>query len=85
MGGEQQEMLQVVRECSSVPVYNTADGEELLLQSDLVLTTHELQNKDIKQIFLPMLPVIGVAGELEMMDGIYRCLCSHLKGGMRYV
>lgn len=85
MGGEQQEMLQVVKECSSVPTYNTADGEELLLQSDLVLTTHELQNKDIKQIFLPMLPIIGVAGELEMMDGIYRCLCSHLKGGMRYV
>ena len=50
-----------------------------------MLTTHELQNKEARQIFLPMLPQVAVAGEVKMMQGIYQSLCSRLKGGVRYV
>ncbi len=83
---EREEMLGAVRACAGdVPLYNTAEGEKLMQQADVVLTTHELQNKDVKQIFLPMLPIVGITGELEFMQGICRCLCSRLKGGMSYV
>ena len=50
-----------------------------------MLTTHELQVRDGKQIFLPMLPLVALTGELKMMHGIYQALCSRLKGGMLYV
>lgn len=85
MGKEKDEMAQLVRSCSDVPVYNTQEGEELLEQAELVLTTHELQNKDAKQIFLPMLPLVATAGELLVMNAVYHSLCSRLKGGLTYV
>ena len=54
---------------------------------DLVLTTHEItNNQDIKQIFLPMLPLVGTSGEIEFMDCIYKTLCRRgEKGGIVYV
>lgn len=85
MGKEREEMVRQVQECSDYPIYNIHDGEALLDEAELVLTTHELQVKDGKQIFLPMLPLVAKAGELTMMHGIYHALCSHLKGGMLYV
>lgn len=85
MGKEREEMVQLVEECCAYPVYDIHDGEKLLEEAELVLTTHELQVKDGKQIFLPMLPLVALAGELKMMRGIYHALCSQLKGGMLYV
>ena len=84
-GDEREAMLKVVQENSDVPVYTTAEGEKLVAEADIVLTTHELQNKEARQIFLPMLPQVAVAGEVKMMQGIYQSLCSRLKGGVRYV
>ena len=84
-GDEREAMLKVVHEKSDVPVYTTAEGEKLAAEADIVLTTHELQNKEARQIFLPMLPQVAVAGEVKMMQGIYQSLCSRLKGGVRYV
>ncbi len=84
-GKERSQMLEVIRKTCAAPVYTTAEGDALLAQADIVLTTHELQSTQTKQIFLPMLPLVGVAGELKMMQGIYQCLCSRLKGGVRYV
>ena len=84
-GDEREAMLKVVQENSDVPVYTTAEGEKLVAQADIVLTTHELQNKEARQIFLPMLPQVAVAGEVKTMQGIYQSLCSRLKGGVRYV
>lgn len=79
------EMLAALQACTAVPVYNTSEGEHLFQEAALVLTTHELQNKEVKQIFLPMLPLVGATGELEFMQAVYRCLCSRLKGGLTYV
>lgn len=81
-----QEMLDLLKSCTDKPVYNTKNGEELLNQAELVLTTHELQNPDLKQIFLPMLPQVGTSGALHFMEIIYRTLKSHLQqGGVVYV
>ena len=85
MGKEREEMLQLVKTSCDYPIYDIHDGEKLLDEAELVLTTHELQVKDGKQIFLPMLPLVAKEGELKMMHGIYHALCSHLKGGMLYV
>ena len=83
---EREEMLAALRKCASnIPLYNAAEGEELMCEADIVLTTHELQNKDIKQVFLPMLPIVGITGELNFMQGLCRSLCSRLKGGLSYV
>ena len=78
-------MVQLVKNSCDYPVYDIHDGEALLKGAELVLTTHELQVRDAKQIFLPMLPLVALTGELKMMRGIYQALCSRLKGGMLYV
>lgn len=81
-----QEMLELIRSCTDKPIYSTKDGEELLSQADLVLTTHELQNPELKQIFLPMLPQVGTTGALHFMEIIYRTMRSRLQqGGVVYV
>lgn len=82
---EREEMLAEIKKYTSIPIYTAGESDALIQQADLILTTHELQNKEIKQIFLPMLPKVGVAGELEFMQVVYRTLCSKIKGGVRYV
>ena len=79
------DMLAVVRQYSDVDVYDNVAGEPFLQEADIVLTTHELQNKYLKQLFLPMLPKAGRAGEIEFMEAVYRTLCSRIKGGLTYV
>lgn len=81
---EREEMLQVINSYTDIPVYSPAEGEAALAAADIVLTTHELQDKKLKQLFLPMLPKVGSSGELDFMEAIYRALCSRIKGGMIY-
>ena len=82
---EREKMLQALAPAVKTQIYSAAAGEPLLEAADLVLTTHELQNESIKQIFLPMLPKVGTTGELEFMELIYRRLASRIKGGLSYV
>ncbi|MGM9582618.1 MAG: nitrogenase component 1 [Phascolarctobacterium sp.] len=82
---EREKMLQVLAAYPKLKVYSADEGDAVLQEADIVLTTHELQNKELKQIFLPMLPKVGTMGELEFMEIIYRSLCSKIKGGLRYV
>ena len=79
-------MKAALKAITTKPIYTNFNGEELLKNAEVVLTTHELQDKNIKQIFLPMLPKVGTQGEMEFMQAIYRTLCSrHSGGGMIYV
>ena len=75
------EMEGVIRQCTQVPIYNYQEGSRLLQEADIVLSTHELQEPDIKQIFLPMLPKVGAKGERDFMQAIQRTLCSRTQGG----
>ncbi len=81
---ERQAMLAAITACTDARVYSAADGEALLGTAEIVLTTHELQNSALKQIFLPMLPRVGTQGAIEMMTAIYRTLCSRIRGGLAY-
>lgn len=82
---QKEKMLNILKKFTLTPIYDTSIGEFLFSKVDLVFTTHELQNKKIKQLFLPMLPIVGTNGEIKFMEGIYRCLCSKQKGGLNYV
>ncbi|MDQ9749091.1 hypothetical protein RFZ03_00120, partial [Acinetobacter baumannii] len=75
------EMLNMLKAYTNKPILDTKEGEKLLRDAELVLTTHELKHPELKQIFLPMLPQVGISGELHFMDVIYRTLRSRLKQG----
>lgn len=80
------QMKAAIEKYTDVCIFSDEISENLLDGIDLVLTTHELKNKNIKQLFLPMLPNVGTAGELNLMQAVYRILCSKIThGGIIYV
>lgn len=60
--------------------------EKEMESADILLSTHEITNIPVKQLFIPMIATVGAAGELAYMTGLYRLLCRYgKKGGMAYV
>lgn len=59
---QRQEMRQALKQYTSRPVVEQQAGDELLEQAELVVTTHELENDGKRQLFLPILPPVGVGG-----------------------
>jgi nitrogenase molybdenum-iron protein alpha chain len=69
---------------TAAPIYSQQAGTDLLETADLILTTHEIFDND-KQLFLPMLPSIGVGGILDFVSKMRRALARHgHKGGIIY-
>lgn len=65
-------------------VYNQQEGNDLLEEADLILTTHEIFDND-KQLFLPMLPAVGVSGIIDFVSKMRHALSRHgHKGGIIY-
>lgn len=82
---ERQKMLAELRCSTDAPVYGEAEGNEILAQAELVLTTHEISSMQLKQLFLPMIPTVGVTGEIEFMRKMIRLLCRRGdRGGIVY-
>lgn len=83
---EREAIIKSLDGCTEAPIYSYDQADSLLAEAELILTTHELKDKSLKQIFIPMLPKAGVTGELAFMDAIVRTLCSRLnRGGVTYV
>ena len=83
---EKNKMITAIKKCTDIEISDVKEAECLIENADVILTTHELSDKKIKQIFLPMLPKVGTTGEINFMKAIYRCLCSKInRGGIRYV
>ena len=78
------EMERRVREASDAPVTAECDAEPLYRAADFVLTTHELTNPQLRQIFLPMLPVAGRRGEELLINCMRRCAARRREGGVLY-
>lgn len=83
---EREFMAGKVHALSSAPVLDMKEGENLLKGADLLLTTNELMDLQVKQLFIPMIPLVGAGGELQTLRAVYRQLCRYgNKGGIAYV
>lgn len=82
---EAEKMRKRIEFLTDVPIMSQQDGEELLLAADVVVTTHELEYRDLRQMFIPMLPVVGVKGVLSLLESIRILYYRHgHKGGLVY-
>ncbi|WP_196593283.1 nitrogenase component 1 [Pectinatus sottacetonis] len=83
---ERKKMENLLKKYTDATIYNGEYPNKLLENVQVILTTHELKNCRVKQIFLPMLPKAGTSGEIGFMQIIYQTLCSRShKGGIVYV
>lgn len=79
-------MLEMIKSCTDVPIVAADEADKLLKEAEIILTTHELEDRSLRQIFLPMLPLVGITGELRLMRAINRTAKSRIKrGGVVYV
>ncbi|WP_196602466.1 nitrogenase component 1 [Pectinatus frisingensis] len=63
-----------------------SESLDVRLDGDLILTTHELKECPVRQIFLPMLTKAGIGGMIDFMREIYRAFCHRgSRGGITYV
>lgn len=85
-GEDRTDMEAAVRAACGAPVLSAEEGREVIRGADILLTTDELLDPGTKQLFLPMVALIGASGEAAMLRGIYRLLCRYgKKGGIAYV
>lgn len=61
-----QQMQQHLATLTAAPLYSYEQAGQIIADSALVLTTHELELTQIRQIFLPMIPALGIAGEVAL-------------------
>ena len=72
---------------TDVPIHHEGDvaAEELLHRVDFVLTTHELVDTKLRQLFLALLPSVGWSMERRLLDDMRRILRRHeSRGGLIY-
>ena len=80
-------MEEEVRRQTDAPVfYEGTDGaDELLHAADFVLTTHELVDTKLRQLFLALLPSVGWSMERRLLDDMRQILHRHeSRGGLIY-
>ncbi|WP_019879574.1 nitrogenase component 1 [Succinispira mobilis] len=82
---EKKSMQLLLKQETTVPIISFEQVANLSDLADLILTTHELQDDKHKQIILPMLPVIGVSGEIDFINKISQIISRRgIKGGVVY-
>ena len=72
---------------TDVPIHHEGDAaaEELLHRVDFVLTTHELVDAKLRQLFLALLPLVGWSMERRLLDDMRQILHRHeSRGGLIY-
>jgi len=85
-GEQSAEMQQEVAALTKAPIYSPHEGNAILADADLILTTHEMTDWSKRQIFLPLLPPVGVAGMIDVMHKMVRLVERFgTRGGILYV
>ncbi len=80
-------MEEEVRRLTDAPIlYEGADGaDDLLHAADFVLTTHELVDAKLRQLFLALMPSVGWSMERRLLDDMRQILHRHeSRGGLIY-
>ena len=65
--GQGTAMEEELQKYTKVPIVNESEGAALLEDANLVITTHELSDDGKRQLFLPLLPPMGVGGIILLM------------------
>lgn len=79
-------MRKKVQSICAAEVLSMEEGQDGIGKADLLLTTNEILNPGTRQLFIPMVALVGASGERHMLRGIYRALCRYgNKGGIAYV
>lgn len=65
-------MRQQLKKYTSSPIFEEEEGEALIQTADLLITTHELENETKRQLFLPVLPPLGVGGMVRLVNQLAR-------------
>jgi nitrogenase molybdenum-iron protein alpha chain len=74
-----------LRALTDAPILSGDAFEKAVMESDVVLTTHELVNTNVRQVFLPCVAGAGWTGEKEVMDAMVRVMHRALsRGGLIY-
>jgi nitrogenase molybdenum-iron protein alpha chain len=84
--GEQNEALrQVLNKHTASPIVAEQEGGAMIQAADLLVTTHELEDETKRQLFLPMLPPLGVGGLITLLCKLARLAKrSGQQGGVIY-
>lgn len=64
------------------PVYTERDTTDCLEKTDMILTTVELEGEGYRQLFLPMVPPIGIGGIVYLYEKLYRLACYQRSRGV---
>ena len=79
-------MTEKIRAAGGGKILSMAEGKEEIGKADLLMSTNEILNPGTRQLFIPMVALVGESGERQMLRGIYRTLCRYgNKGGIAYV
>lgn len=76
-----EKMTARVKAGTAVPIIAAAKQDELLAQADIILTTHELNERPERQLFLPLLPRAGLAGDISLIQKIKFVLARRRSNG----
>ena len=87
MPARREVMEEALRCLTDVPIYYEGDvaADEMLHAADFVLTTHELVDAKLRQLFLALLPSVGWSMERRLLDDMRQILHRHeSRGGLIY-
>ena len=87
MPARREVMEEALRCLTDVPIYHEGDAaaDAMLHAADFVLTTHELVDAKLRQLFLALLPSVGWSMERRLLDDMRQILYRHeSRGGLIY-
>ena len=65
---QQAELQQELPRQTMAPVLLSNEADEIMAAADFVISTHELTDTTLRQLFLPFLPLVGVSGLANMLQ-----------------
>ena len=85
--GRREVMEKTVVRLTDAPISyeGSREAEELFKAADFVLTTHELTDARLRQIFLALMPSVGWSMEKKLLHDMVHIVCRHeSRGGLIY-
>lgn len=83
--GEQKAALrQELKQITAAPVVDESEDESLPAEDLLLVTTHELEEDNLRQFHLPILPPLGVGGVIDLLNKLARLAQHSGRQGVQY-